>query len=344
MREKGKDKDFLRSIGIYSSRIDIDDKSFLRFSIPRILRKKKIKEVSFVPLKGGRKFMITYTYLDTEIYPKAKGNGVMSIDLGVNNLATCVTDSGESFIVDGKRLKSMNQYYNKKMSYLKAKNPYVLRYNEETKKWYKDLRSNLAYKENYKSLPTKRMVHMWFKRDNKIEDYINKTSNLIIHYALANGISTIVLGYSSGFQKKGFQKSEKYDKKSNYGKHIEKMILKKKNQHFLSIPFGKLKGRLEYLSKRHGIRFLVQEESYTSKASFFDLDDIPVYTEADTNTYTFSGKREHRGLYIRNNGFQLNADVNGALNILRKSSVCDNQVIENLRRRGVNTPMRLRVV
>ena len=62
------------------------------------------------------------------------------------------------------------------------------------------------------------------------------------------------------------------------------------------------------------------------------------------NTYTFSGKRIKRGLYVTKDGKMINADINGALNILSKSSVCDNLIIDNLRHRGANTPLRLRVI
>ena len=65
----------------------------------------------------------------------------------------------------------------------------------------------------------------------------------------------------------------------------------------------------------------MQEEPYTSKASFWDKDVIPVYKSKDTEEYYFSGKRIHSGQYRTASGQVLNADVNGTLNILRKSSV-----------------------
>ena len=71
----------------------------------------------------------------------------------------------------------------------------------------------------------------------------------------------------------------------------------------------------------------MQEESYTSKASFWDKDVIPVYKSDDTEEYHFSGKRIHRGQYRAASGQVLNADVNGALNIMRKSSVVDVNIL-----------------
>jgi transposase len=74
-----------------------------------------------------------------------------------------------------------------------------------------------------------------------------------------------------------------------------------------------------------------------------DLDELPVYKE-EYKEYLFSGKRVKRGLYETKEGKYINADLNGALNIYRKSSVCDMEVISNLIRRGVSTPKRLQII
>ena len=110
----------------------------------------------------------------------------------------------------------------------------------------------------------------------------------------------------------------------------------------MNIPYGKLRDKLIYLCKLYGIEFKLQEESYTSKASFFDGDIIPVYDKENQKEYKFSGKRIKRGLYQTSKGYQLNADCNGALNILRKSKVVDLSVLYN--RGELNTPKRIRVV
>ena len=88
-----------------------------------------------------------------------------------------------------------------------------------------------------------------------------------------------------------------------------------------------LKDKLEYLCELNSIILVMQEESYTSKASFWDKDVIPVYKSYDTEEHHFSGKRIHRGQYRTANGQVLNADVNGALNIMRKISVVDVNVV-----------------
>lgn len=121
-----------------------------------------------------------------------------------------------------------------------------------------------------------------------------------------------------------------------------KKVNRQNNQKFKSIPFGKLKNRLEYILKLHNIKVVTQEESYTSKASFFDGDYIPLY--GDNTIHNFSGTRGKRGLYKIASGKYINADHNGPLNILTKSNVCDKSIIENLRLRGVSTPMRYTIL
>jgi len=102
-----------------------------------------------------------------------------------------------------------------------------------------------------------------------------------------------------------------------------------------------LRAKLEYLCRLNGIVFVKQEESYTSKASFWDNDEIPVYNADNPKEYDFSGKRIHRGLYRTADNILLNADINGALNIMRKSNVVS---LDALYARGeVDTPIRIRI-
>ena len=92
----------------------------------------------------------------------------------------------------------------------------------------------------------------------------------------------------------------------------------------------------------YGIEYILQEESYTSKASFFDGDNLPIYNADNPQEYIFSGRRVKRGLYMTKKGNLINADVNGALNILRKSNVVD---LNALCDRGeLDTPKRIRII
>jgi len=87
----------------------------------------------------------------------------------------------------------------------------------------------------------------------------------------------------------------------------------------VGIPHSRLVEQLKYKAQLVGIKVVLQEESYTSKASFDDGDLIPTYHPKEANQYKFSGKRIKRGLYRTGKGCLVNADVNGSLNILKKA-------------------------
>ena len=169
---------------------------------------------------------------------------------------------------------------------------------------------------------TNRQMRLIMKRNNRVNDYMSKAARYVVDYCKENGIDVLVCGYNNEFQRE-----------SDMGR--------RNNQMFVNIPFGKLMDKLEYLCKLNGIDFIRQEESYTSKASFWDMDNIPVYDPAKAGTHSFSGRRVKRGLYKTASGYTFNADVNGALNILRKSSVVSLQALYG--RGEVDTPVRIRV-
>ena len=283
----------------YSNAFRKEHKS-IEINIPPKLIDKKIKEIRIIPKSKARFFEIQYIYEVEEVQSNLDEKQALAIDFGINNLATCVTSQGKSFIIDGRKLKSINQWYNKENKRLQR----------------------IKDKQGYKAKYTNRQLKNVMKRNNKINDYMNKTARLIISYCLEHNIGNIVCGYNETFQRS-----------SNIGK--------KNNQSFTHIPFGKLREKIEYLCNLYSITFIKQEESYTSKASFFDKDNIPLYNDDNPKKYVFSGKRVKRGLYKTKDGKLLNADVNGALNILSKSKVVDLTVLYN--RGELDTPIRIRV-
>ena len=283
----------------YSSTFKKKYESRVKIKIPKVLENKKIKEIRIIPKFNARFFEIQYIYEVQEENIQLNTNNALAIDLGVNNLCTCVTNTGKSFIVDGRKLKSINQFFNKKNAKLQS----------------------IKDKQNIKR-QTKQQYLISNKRKNRVDDYINKTCRYIINYCLSNDIGTLVVGYISSFQNK-----------ANLGK--------RNNQVFTQLPFGKIREKLEYLCKRHNINYILQEESYTSKASFFDNDDLPVYNADNPQTYDFSGKRIKRGLYQTKNNYLFNADCNGALNILRKSNAVDLTILCSSGE--VGTPKRIRI-
>ena len=272
----------------------------ITIKLPSVLKDKKIKEIRIIPKQHSRYFEIQYIYEVEEVQRELNKENALGIDLGINNLCTCVTNTGASFIIDGRKLKSTNQYYNKINAKLQS---------------IKD-----KQKIERTTLRQKRITR---KRNNRINDYLSKAARTIVNYCLNNDIGKLVLGYNEDFQRN-----------SNIGSI--------NNQNFVNIPYGKLRDKLIYLCKLYGIEFKLQEESYTSKASFFDGDEIPIYDKENLQEYVFSGKRIKRGLYQTSTGKLINADCNGALNILRKSKVVDLSVLYN--RGELNTPKRIRVV
>ena len=269
-------------------------------TIPPILVGKKIKEIRILPREDARFFEIQYVYEADCVQRNLNENNALALDLGVDNLVTAVSSLGNSFIIDGRRLKSLNQWFNKENSRLQSIKDY----------------------QGLGDKPTRRQRALSRDRNNKVNDYMNKAARKVIDYCISNDIGVLVAGYNETFQRS-----------SDIGRV--------NNQNFVNIPFGKLRDKLEYLCKLNGIRFVKQEESYTSKASFWDKDEIPAYNADNPQEYSFSGKRVHRGLYQKADGGVLNADVNGALNILRKSSVVDLKVLYS--RGDVDTPVRIRV-
>jgi putative transposase len=136
------------------------------------------------------------------------------------------------------------------------------------------------------------------KRQHQIKDYLHKTSRFVIDYCVTHDIGTLVIG-----------KNVQWKTGINIGKV--------NNQNFVSIPHAQLIDQITYKAKEIGIHVIIQEEAYTSKASALDNDDLPAYQPGIA--HIFSGRRVKRGLYKASDGKKLNADVNGAINIVRKA-------------------------
>ena len=166
----------------------------------------------------------------------------------------------------------------------------------------------------------RRQVFNIRKRNRRVNHAMSVAASRIIKYCLKNQIGNLVVGYNLDWKR-----------------NIE--IGKVNNQNFVQIPHGLLRQKLKYQCKLYGINYVEQEESYTSKASFFDNDELPTYNADNPQSYEFSGRRISRGQYRTKSGYVLNADVNGALNILRKSKLVDLKVLQD--RGCVNQPQRI---
>ena len=273
--------------------------SKISIKVPPILEGRKVKYIKIIPFNNAKFFEIQYTYEAVEVQRELDHQKALAIDFGLNNLMTCATSEGDTFIIDGRKLKAINQWYNKENARLQS-----IKDKQKCKK------------------STFRQIQLARKRKLCVNDYISKACRKMINYCLLKNIGTLVCGYNVTFQRD-----------ANMGKV--------NNQNFVNIPYGEIRQKLAYLCELYGIEYHEQEESYTSKASFWDKDELPVYNADNPQNYEFSGKRIHRGLYQTSTGFVFNADVNGALNILRKSNVVS--LLGLYSRGGLATPLRIRI-
>ena len=215
------------------------------------------------------KIYIQYEESKKENNYELNENNNLSIDLGINNLASCFSNVGSSFIVNGKPLKSYNKYYNKRKAEIQS----------ELK-----ISNNKHWSNKLSRLTNNR--YFW------IDNYFNQSISIIIKYCLKYKIKNLIIGYN-----------ETWKQNINIGRV--------NNQKFNSIPYYLFKRKLENKCKEYDINFILTEESYTSKCSFLDNEEI-------IKKDNYLGKRIQRGLFKSQSGKLLNADINGAANIMRK--------------------------
>ena len=225
-----------------------------------------LKEVRIVPRMHHYVIEVVYQVKEKTHCDNGK---YASIDLGLNNLATVVFNEGSKpLIVNGRPLKSINQYYNKKKAQYQSR----LKGNKRT---------------------SKRICTLTNKRNNKVTDYLHKVSRLLVNQLVSKNIGTLVIG-----------------KNSNMKQDIN--IGKVNNQNFVQLPIMRFADLMKYKCELEGIKVLFNEESYTSKCSFLDGEPICKHDK-------YMGKRVKRGLFVSRNGIKINADVNGAYNIMIKA-------------------------
>lgn len=213
------------------------------------------KQVVITPKSFGFMIEVQYESKETKEKPKVSKKKACSIDIGLNTLAAITLDQTRPILVNGRIVKSINQWYNKR--------------------------------------PCKSRLR---KRYFRVENYFHHVSKLIVDLCVKEGVGRIIIGKNNGWKRN-----------INLGK--------KTNQAFCSVPIESLLEKIKYKAALVGIDVTFTEESYTSKASYFDRDVMPVY---GGEVVAFSGRRKHRGLYVTKAGFAVNADVNGSLNIGRK--------------------------
>lgn len=214
------------------------NKHRIRIKLPPQLLNARIKEIRIIPVSRGRVFKIQYVYLCEAEDLKLSRNNSLAIDLGLNNLCACVSSDGATFIMDGRRIKSINHHWNKQRALLQA-----------------------VYSKQ--KIHTGRLLEsLTLKRNEQVQDIMRKTARYIIDYCIAHDIGTLIVGSNSDWKER-----------INLGS--------RSNQNFVQIPHAYLRLLLKYHCERYGMSYVEQEESYTSKASFLDNDEIPSYSPDD---------------------------------------------------------------
>lgn len=258
-------------------------KSSLDLRIPTKIENPQ--QVRIVPKVGCYVIEVVYEIKENKLKENQR---VASIDLGLNNLATAVTNDGaDPILISGKKIKSINQYYNKMTSKQKSLLP-----------------KNI--------FTSKSLDRLWLKRNNKLSYEIHKVTKFLANYFDERDVSKVIVGRNIGW-KNGID------------------LGKRNNQNFVNIPYTKFINQLTYKCQLLGITVITREESYTSKASFLDYDEIPNYK--DESIRKFSGERIKRGLY-RSTTRKINADVNGAYNIMVKEN--PDYIVTNREQLGFN--------
>ena len=241
----------------------------------------KIQQVRIIPQNGC--FVVEVVYkTNKEITYKPDNHRYLTIDPGLDNaftLATNVPDI-QPEIINGRPLKSINQYYNKR-------------------------RAQLSRILDLAGLPKQshRLTRLDYHRNQKTLVFAHDASKRIVEFALNHELNTIIIGKSKG-QKRS----------SSMGK--------RNNQNFIGIPHQRMIEMIEYKANLAGIVVIQQNEAYTSQTSFLDGEE-PIHSNGDkarkSRGLAPAKRRIKRGLFRSNNGTLINADVNGALQILRKA-------------------------
>lgn len=269
-------------------------KLVLKQSLPQALEGKRIQQIQLIYRYSH--FEVIYMYEDDREYEKVEEKGhVMAIDLGINRPVTCVTNGViPPFAFNGNPCKSKNQLYNKRMAKLRS---------------HLDKQENCHYQQaRAKGKPygkrkwTRQMNEATQRLKRQREAEFHEISACIEKVCIKYNLSTVVIG----------DIHTSMNKPSKMGKKF--------NQKFRGVPLGKLVHKIKYKLAHHGIQVIVREESYTSQSSFIDGDELPIYgkfSKQERANLSFSGSRV-KGGYHTDGGDLINADVNGAYNILRK--------------------------
>lgn len=252
--------------------------------------KNTIRELRIIPKGKNIGYLVDLVYRkEVKKIINLDRNRVIGLDLGLRNVVTIGSNIGEKPVcIKGGVLKSINQFYNKRLAELKtiySKQKVII---EEI-----DKKTGIKTEKMVQRLAGPAIQILTWNRNKKIKDTMHKYSRWIIDYCIKNNIGTIVIGYNP-----------EWKQEINLGK--------RNNQNFVQIPFYRLIKMVKYKGEEVGISTIGQDESHTSKCSFLDEESVEHHD-------VYVGKRISRGLFRSAKGIIINADVQGALNTIKKA-------------------------
>ena len=252
--------------------------------MPSNLKFKDIKEVRILP--RNRCFYAEFVEKQKEFKTRLNRTNILCLDPGVNNLLTGVSTIGKSLIVDGKKIKSLNQWYNKKVSCLKKGKP---------QSYWDDGLAALSE-----------------KRNRQFRDIRNKVARFIINWCLTNNIGTIVHGWNQGI-KNGSQMNKKVNQEFVT---IPNAAIKDRIEE-LAVQYG-IKFITVEESYTSQSNFLANDELPT-----FGEKSERKHRFTGKRGKKIKGKLNNlgRGGYLTDDGIWLNSDCLGAANLLRKKVI-----------------------
>lgn len=276
---------FGHDIKIRGDKLSFPQKTLLP-PIKNIIDDGKLKIINLVMTNGEFYYHLVYEENLKEPI-EVDHNKFIGIDIGINNIMTVVDNEGESFIVNGRPIKSINQFFNKQMA--------------------------KAYSYVGDKGTSNRIKALCHKRNNRFNNILHEMSNVIIKYCIEHKIGNIIVG-----------KNKEWKQRCK--------LHKKTKQHFVQIPHARLIDLIKYKAEQYGIKVVEQMESHTSKCDALAKEEVKHHDK-------YLGKRVQRGLFKSSTGIKINADVNGALNIMRR--VVGDDFIDNLNMDKVIAPYRI---
>lgn len=268
--KKQNKKNYLKINNGYVHKDKIVDANYLNLKVPKVLKNSTIKLIQVKPYGNNFYANITYEesmveFKENKIKPNSENS--ISIDTGINNLMTIYNPTGYQYIIKGGKIKSINEFYNQKISNLQSINKKHLDINKFN-----------------------RLYSLLKERSNKLNGEINKIVDKLVE--VYNDKEYFIIGYNEGWKNK-----------VNLGRNVNRM--------FYNIPYARILFKLKEKLIANGKQLIINEESFTSKCDGLAL-------EALSKQDNYLGSRVHRGLYVSSTGNAINADLNGAINIMRK--------------------------